>query len=824
MTWQQLISRGVRSGRRRSAALQRVSAIESLEARLLLAAVTVQVTPSRDNTIYNVPAGDLSNARGDFLIVGGSQGTASSRRGLIGFDLTSAGIPDGSAILDVTLRMNVNSSIGGPAVIGLHRVLRNWGEGHSSALGSEYDGAPATPFDATWLFSLFDGTVWSNPGGDFTGASASMTVDATGFYSWTGGGVIADVQQWLDNPSTNFGWLLKGPEASGNIKTFDSKDSDNGALTPIMEITYEEPIRTGVVEGRKWHDKNGDGLREIPAVSGLNLQFRNGRDFFNLYGGSEYWYFSTANNSWYILTPNGDLTRWDGRRGQLTGQLVQQLDPRVWHNPRSILGNSGNAAEPWMNGFVVELLDESGVFVGSTVTRDLDLNNDGVIQEEAERGWYQFTGLTSGRYSVREATLAGWAQSANRSSELAARAFELDSSLGLTGGNLHENFGGRGERWLTGTGGAWYFITPVGEFYRWNGRAVSLTSPLSGTLLESFTASYFRDVSLLHSAFDPALQLNSVTPAAQRDFGGYQPAVISGRTWNDINPDGRRNHPQLSTAVPTSVPAGAPAGTTTLPWYTALVPESELRTGGSDTTLVQTYFYVASGGRIFRWNTGTAAILLTTVSDAAGFTVTDTVTAGLVAESWISGSTVELLDDRGNVVRSVTSADRDGDGNGQIDVERERGWYEFDGLGPGQYSIRVVSGTGTVQSTSAPASVLTTASQLVSTFGFKPASRDHFNFGGRGERWFHSRSNDWYYMTPNGSVFEWDKNSGGSRGLVRGRQVGQLSSACFLNLDLLFSPPSNSITLQSQRVRSALNLGSCRVLDSVFASLAGEIR
>lgn len=52
------------------------------------------------------------------------------------------------------------------------------------------------------------------------------------------------------------------------------------------------------------------------------------------------------------------------------------------------------------------------------------------------------------------------------------RARRLADRLGLLAtGTYHENWGGRGEKWLQGDLGVWYFITPDGEFYRWDGNA-----------------------------------------------------------------------------------------------------------------------------------------------------------------------------------------------------------------------------------------------------------------------------------------------------------------------------------------------------------------
>jgi hypothetical protein len=72
-------------------------------------------------------------------------------------------------------------------------------------------------------------------------------------------------------------------------------------------------------------------------------------------------------------------------------------------------------------------------------------------------------------------------------------AIALSKGLGLMNtGNLHENSGGAGERWLLGAGGQWYFIKPSGEFFAWDG-----VSPSGGTYLATLDPVYFTDIGRL---------------------------------------------------------------------------------------------------------------------------------------------------------------------------------------------------------------------------------------------------------------------------------------------------------------------------------------
>lgn len=535
--------------RRRPRAWAACCAAESLEVRSLLSAVVVQLAASRDNTIYSVATGDQSNGLGQFIVAGGAGGTAAARRGLIAFDVAAAGIPEGSTILDVVLTMNLAQTAGGSTDVALHRSLRMWGEGFSDASGNETEGATTNGLDATWMFPQFGGTAWARLGGDFASASATVAASTLGAYEWSGGNLVADVQDWLDSPNSNFGWFIKSAETSGNVKAFVSRNSSNAALRPTLEITYEEPVIPGIVEGRKWHDKNANGIRESEATLGLNLQFPGGQSRYNSFGGREYWYQSSVNNAWYFLSPNGNLVRWNGVARSLTGTVVDQLDPQVWHTPQTLLGSSQKSAEPWMNGFVFELVNSAGRVVARSTSRDIDRNGDGAIQQETERGWYRFDNLTPGNYTVREVVPEGWVQSASRTSPGAMEAYQLDQRYVLNlSGTDRRNSGGMNERWMRGSSG-WFYITPAGDFYRWNGRAVTAQTPLTGTFLASPGIPYYRDISLLHDAKNPVLNVAEGAVLTRIDFGNYKPMIVTGQGTLSQIPAWIRNSPTFTSVV-----------------------------------------------------------------------------------------------------------------------------------------------------------------------------------------------------------------------------------------------------------------------------------
>lgn len=201
-------------------------------------AAIINLMPSKDNTLYEFDPkeGDNSNGAG-FYFFAGETVMSELRRGVLAFDVAGS-IPPGSIITSVTLTMNMSRTHGDTArIVELHKLLADWGEGTSHAQGEEGDGAPAMPNDATWRHRFFDTIFWSMQGGDFSAiVSASQSVGPVGQYTWSSAQMVADVQSWVNDPASNFGWLVLGDEsAAGTTKRFDTRES---ASPPVLTIQY----------------------------------------------------------------------------------------------------------------------------------------------------------------------------------------------------------------------------------------------------------------------------------------------------------------------------------------------------------------------------------------------------------------------------------------------------------------------------------------------------------------------------------------------------------------------------------------------------------
>ena len=219
--------------------------VEPLEDRRLLASLTL--FPSKDNSLFEDAAGELSNGKGEHLFVGKtaqSEGQA-LRRALVQFNLSD--IPNDAEITKVSLTVHVSKipPNDGPQRTSLHRVLSSWGEGQSDAPGAEGKGTRAISGDATWLHRVYPVTLWDNAGGDFfVNPSATTNLGDIGEYTWSSDDMIDDVNRWLDRPNDNFGWIMIGNEdIPRHARRLDSREylaaEEN---RPQLTIEYTESI------------------------------------------------------------------------------------------------------------------------------------------------------------------------------------------------------------------------------------------------------------------------------------------------------------------------------------------------------------------------------------------------------------------------------------------------------------------------------------------------------------------------------------------------------------------------------------------------------
>ena len=154
-------------------------------------------------------------------------------RGLIRFNLSS--IPDDAKIENASLKLYFHQIPGSDSTSnrthGVHRIqqspARDWQE-----------------LEATWN-DYSSSNSWSSSGGDFN-ATATDTVNfnSSSLDSWIKFNVTYDTQNFIENPSNNYGWLIKDADDSiSKIRRYyySSNYGVDTSKRPQMSINYTLP-------------------------------------------------------------------------------------------------------------------------------------------------------------------------------------------------------------------------------------------------------------------------------------------------------------------------------------------------------------------------------------------------------------------------------------------------------------------------------------------------------------------------------------------------------------------------------------------------------
>jgi hypothetical protein len=229
---------------------------------------------AKDNTLYEEPDGLISNGSGAYIFVGRTSNNG-VRRALVAFDLP-AGVPTNAQITDASLDVVISRAVLNSNAT-LHVVSQSWGEGVSDAGDPGGGGAIAELGDATWKHRFYDPNpmnnppLWTNLGGDFNPTASATTTMGFGLASFTSTQMEVDVQNWVANPATNFGWLMKGDEdVFQSAKRIDSRETIS-SVGPTLNVSWTASTWNNGAGGA-W-SSNVNWLLGVPGGVGAEADF-----------------------------------------------------------------------------------------------------------------------------------------------------------------------------------------------------------------------------------------------------------------------------------------------------------------------------------------------------------------------------------------------------------------------------------------------------------------------------------------------------------------------------------------------------------------------
>jgi len=222
-----------------SSAGQSGSAQRTVRKRITLC-VTCTVYPTLvKDTYLNQGAAGLNYGVSPRIGVGTLDATA---RAVFEYDLSMipAGADIKSAVFELYMFDHERIMIGINFIdVAVHRMTRSWNEGIK-------DGADCES-GATWnMYNCVN--AWIDTGGDFNSNQETKTIVLySAINQWHQWDVKNLIQQWVDNPSSNFGMMLKDQkEGNGNMMTvflgyFYSDEYSDAGFRPKLTVTYTPP-------------------------------------------------------------------------------------------------------------------------------------------------------------------------------------------------------------------------------------------------------------------------------------------------------------------------------------------------------------------------------------------------------------------------------------------------------------------------------------------------------------------------------------------------------------------------------------------------------
>lgn len=218
-------------------------------ALLVLAAAahagSVSTTQCHDTFVNSIHPDNNNGGSTSFFT--GESGETGLMRALVECDLP-AGINERIAVTQATFTVTTTGL--GPtgtiaptaATESLYALTESWGEGNKAGTTQSTFtvGQPCTFGEASWNQRQCGAVNWIAPGGTVAALSATASSPASigATVTFTGSGLAADIQNWADALTSNYGWRMSSSTegALGQAQRFASRES--GAGTPALAISF----------------------------------------------------------------------------------------------------------------------------------------------------------------------------------------------------------------------------------------------------------------------------------------------------------------------------------------------------------------------------------------------------------------------------------------------------------------------------------------------------------------------------------------------------------------------------------------------------------
>jgi hypothetical protein len=386
----------------------------------------------------------------------------------------------------------------------------------------------------TWFFILPNGQLyqWDGTAGQATGTliatfDTSYYADPSLLYNATPGtspatvSVSGNVLTITPNAAFVGSFVVQATATDGVVNTtsyFQVTVTGAANLPPVLSPPSDASIVRGASYTVTLNATDGDGNPITYGGSAVSQAYQldqqygfffGGKDYFN-YGGQQDKWFQGSGNAWFFILPNGQLYKWDGTAAQATGTLIATMDVSYYANP-SLLYNATPGATVSVSGNQLTVTPNVG-FVGvlsvtatasdgaATDSKSFSLTVTPPSGTDHPPALDALSNAAISRGSSYTVTLHATDPDGDAilySATAVSQAYQLKQQYGFFfGGKDYFNYGGQQDKWFQGSGGAWFFILPNGQLYKWDGTAGQAT----GTLIATMDASYYANPSLLYNA------------------------------------------------------------------------------------------------------------------------------------------------------------------------------------------------------------------------------------------------------------------------------------------------------------------------------------